>query len=205
MHENLKSILGDDFHDNPFILFDQWLKQAEQSEINDPNAMALASIDADGTPGVRMVLCKHYDETGFVFYTNFNSRKGQALQANPKAEVCFHWKSLEKQIRITGNIEKVTSLEADEYYNSRHRGSRIGAWASKQSQPMEQFADLEALVDEYDKKMDQDNPPRPEHWGGFRIIPTRIEFWLNGDYRLHKRFAFTKNNDGIWQAGWVYP
>ena len=191
---------------NPITLFEQWFSEAEKSEINDPNAMFLSSVDPDGKPSVRTVLLKAHDERGFVFYTNYESRKGQALLANPHAETLFYWKSLEKQIRISGPVEQVNDEEADAYYNSRHRESRIGAWASKQSRAMEHADALKDREDEFREKFDGvENPPRPEHWSGFRIIPERIEFWIAGEFRLHTRFVYTKTIDGDWDTSWLYP
>jgi len=194
------------FGSNPIKLFEQWLSDAEKTEINDPNAMFLSSVDEDGKPSVRTVLLKAHDERGFVLYTNYESRKGRALLANPYAETLFYWKSLEKQIRISGPVEKVSDEEADEYYNSRHRASRIGAWASKQSRPMETANDLKIREEEFTEKFaGTENPPRPEHWSGFRIVPERIEFWIAGEFRLHTRFVYTRNKDGDWDANWLYP
>jgi len=190
----------------PITLFEQWLKEAEKTEINDPNAMFLSSVDPDGHPSVRTVLLKAHDERGFVFYTNYESRKGKALLANPYAETLFYWKSLEKQIRISGPVEQVSDDEADEYYNSRHRASRIGAWASKQSREMEHKDALKEREEEFTEKFDgTQNPPRPEHWSGFRIIPKRIEFWIAGEFRLHTRFVYTKTEGGDWDTNWLYP
>ena len=195
----------EEFGKNPFTLFDQWLTEAEKSEINDPNAMFLACADSDGKPSVRTVLLKAHDERGFVFYTNFESRKGKSLLENPHAETLFYWKSLEKQIRISGPVEQVSDAEADAYYNSRHRASRIGAWASQQSRPMEHKDTLKEKEAEFTEKFeDTENPPRPDHWSGFRIIPERIEFWIAGQYRLHTRFVFERDDDE-WAANWLYP
>ncbi|MFK7838781.1 MAG: pyridoxamine 5'-phosphate oxidase [Bdellovibrionales bacterium] len=202
MSQEITKIYGS----QPIPLFEAWLKEAEKSEINDPNAMFLSSVDQNGHPSVRTVLLKQHDENGFVFYTNYESRKGQALQTNPYAETLFYWKSLEKQIRISGPVEKVSEEEADAYYNSRHRASRIGAWASKQSQEMEHKNALKEREEEFTKKFEgTENPPRPENWSGFRIIPERIEFWIAGEYRLHTRFVYTKTKDGQWNVNWLYP
>ena len=196
----------DTYGKDPLSLFEQWLKEAEKSEISDANAMFLSSVDPNGHPSVRTVLLKGYDERGFVFYTNYESRKGKALLTNPHAETLFYWKSTEKQIRISGPIEQVSNEEADEYYNSRHRASRIGAWASQQSRPMEHKDALKEHEDEFTKKFEGvENPPRPEHWSGFRIIPERIEFWIAGEFRLHTRFVYTKTEDGNWETNWLYP
>lgn len=194
-------------HNNPYELFEEWFTEAQQKELNDPSAMALAAVNEHGKPTVRMVLMRGYDERGFKFFTNYNSNKAKALIATPYAETNFYWKSLKKQIRISGAVEKVSAEESDEYYNSRYRDSRIGAWASKQSQIMENgYGDLEKLFAEYDEKFDgAENPPRPGHWGGFRIMPEKIEFWEEQPYRLHKRFIFTRDDNGDWQQDWLYP
>jgi len=195
----------EEFGKDPFTLFDQWLTEAGKSEINDPNAMFLACADSDGKPSVRTVLLKAHDERGFVFYTNFESRKGKSLLENPHAETLFYWKSIEKQIRISGPVEEVSKEEADAYYNSRYRESRIGALASKQSEIMKSREELKEREKEYlEKYKDIENPPRPEHWSGFRIIPERIEFWIAGQYRLHTRFVFERDDDE-WGANWLYP
>lgn len=192
---------------NPYELFEEWFTQAQEKELNDPSAMALAVVNEQNRPTVRIVLMRGYDERGFKFFTNYNSNKAKALAANPYAEADFYWKSLKKQIRISGAVEKVSADESDEYYNSRFRESRIGAWASKQSQIMKNgYGDLEKLVAEYDEKFEGDeNPPRPDHWGGFRIIPEKIEFWEEQPYRLHKRFIFTRDKNGDWKKDWLYP
>lgn len=194
-------------HSNPYELFEEWFTEAQEKELNDPSAMALAAVNEQGRPTVRMVLMRGYDNRGFKFFTNYNSNKAKALSANPYAETNFYWKSLKKQIRISGAVEKVSKDESDEYYNSRLRDSRIGAWASKQSQIMEHgYEDLENLFAEYDERFDATkNPPRPDHWGGFRIVPEKIEFWEEQPYRLHKRFIFTRADNGDWKKDWLYP
>lgn len=190
---------------NPYDLFKDWLAQAEKSEINDPNAMCLATSTPDGRPSARMVLLKGLDERGFVFYTNDGSKKGQQILDNPHAAICFHWKSLRKQVRIEGVIEEVSDIEATEYYNTRHRGSRVGAWASKQSQPLGSYEELKNFVEDYEAKFEgQDDIPRPDYWKGFRIKPTYFEFWIDGDYRLHQRYLYTPDGDG-WTIGMLYP
>jgi pyridoxamine 5'-phosphate oxidase len=188
----------------PFALFATWLKDAEASEINDPNAVALATVDADGLPNVRMVLLKGFDVRGFVFYTNFESQKGQEILGQKKAAMCFHWKSLRRQIRLRGEVEVVSDAEADEYYESRPLGSRIGAWASKQSRPLEGRFALERAVAEYTAKYALGNVPRPPHWSGFRIIPSSIEFWHDRKFRLHDRIEFRRDGDG-WSKVRMYP
>jgi pyridoxamine 5'-phosphate oxidase len=188
----------------PFALFATWLKDAEASEINDPNAVALATVDADGLPNVRMVLLKGFDVRGFVFYTNFESQKGQEILGQKKAAMCFHWKSLRRQIRLRGEVEVVSEAEADEYYQSRPLGSRIGAWASKQSRPLEGRFALEKAVAEYTAKYALGNVPRPPHWSGFRIMPRSIEFWHDRKFRLHDRIEFRRDGDG-WSKVRMYP
>jgi len=198
---------GDFTQENePFSLFGAWLKEAQASEINDPNAVALATADTDGLPNVRMVLLKGFDTRGFVFYTNFESRKGQEILANRKAAMCFHWKTLRRQVRIRGPVEIVDDREADEYYKSRPRGSRIGAWASKQSRPLESRFALEKAVAEYTARYAIGEIPRPVHWSGFRIRPTSIEFWKDGAFRLHDRIEFSRADpDGGWEKIRMYP
>lgn len=191
--------------DEPFRLFAEWLHDATQSEPNDPNALALATVDPDGMPNVRMVLLKGFDERGFVFYTNFESAKGGEILSAKKAAMCFHWKSLRRQVRIRGPVEVVSDEEADEYYASRPRGSRIGAWASKQSRPLESRFALEKAVAEYTAKFAVGTIPRPSHWSGFRIVPQSIEFWHDRPFRLHDRVVFIRNKKGDWQTERLYP
>ena len=190
---------------DPITLFNQWLNEAESSEINDPNAMCLATIDPDGHPAARIVLLKNLDERGFVFYTNRESRKGTALSMHPQAALCFHWKTLGKQVRIEGKVLLVDDAESDEYYNSRPRGSRIGAWASRQSRPLENRSTLVDRVAELEKQYgENDTIPRPPHWGGYRLVPEYIEFWHDGGFRLHTRLTYTRTGDG-WERGTLYP
>ncbi len=188
----------------PFTLFAQWLADATESEPNDPNALALATVDDEGLPNVRMVLLKGFDQDGFVFYTNYESQKGRELLGARKAAMCFHWKSLRRQVRIRGDVETVTDAEADEYYASRARGSRIGAWASKQSRPLESRFALEKAVAEYTAKFGLGDIPRPPHWSGFRLKPRAIEFWHDRKFRLHDRVEF-KRIEGGWDKVRMYP
>jgi pyridoxamine 5'-phosphate oxidase len=190
----------------PFTLFGSWLKDAEGSEINDPNAVALATVDEHGLPNVRMVLLKGYDEEGFVFYTNFESQKGEEILGQKKAAMVFHWKSQRRQVRLRGPVEIVSDAEADAYYATRPRGSRIGAWASKQSRPLEGRFALEKSVAEYTAKYAIGDIPRPPHWSGFRIRPVSIEFWHDRPFRLHDRIEFRRETpEGDWEKVRMYP
>ncbi|WP_027685734.1 pyridoxamine 5'-phosphate oxidase [Rhizobium leguminosarum] len=190
----------------PFKLFAEWLKEAEASEANDPNAVALATVDEDGLPNVRMVLLKGFDDHGFVFYTNFESQKGREILGQKKAAMCFHWKSLRRQVRLRGPVEIVTDAEADDYFKTRARGSRIGAWASKQSRPLESRFALEKAVAEYTARYAIGEIPRPAHWSGFRIRPTSIEFWKDQKFRLHDRVEFRRPSpEGEWDKVRMYP
>ncbi len=189
----------------PLALFGEWLRDATQSEPNDPNAVALASVDADGMPDVRMVLLKGFDERGFVFYTNFESATGREILGSMKAALCFHWKSLRRQVRVRGDVEVVGNDEADAYFASRPRGSRIGAWASKQSRPLESRFALEKAVAEYTAKFVIGEIPRPEHWSGFRIMPRTIEFWHDRPFRLHDRIVFSRSTGDDWEKTRLYP
>lgn len=199
-------LTNDDFTGDrePLDIFSAWLKAAEASEINDPAAVALATVDPDGLPNVRMVLLKGYDARGFVFYTNFESQKGQELLGQKKAAMCFHWKSLRRQVRLRGPVEVVSDEEADAYFESRPLGSRIGAWASKQSRPLESRFALETAVAKVTAKYPLGNVPRPPHWSGFRIVPQSIEFWSDGKFRLHDRLEFRCQGDG-WEKVRMYP
>ncbi|GAB5038163.1 pyridoxamine 5'-phosphate oxidase [Bartonella henselae] len=191
----------------PFALFAKWLEEATMSEINDPNAMALATVDKTGLPNVRMVLLKDFSPQGFVFYTNYESPKGQEILKSMKASLVFHWKSLRRQVRIRGIVEKVTPQEADAYFQSRPRDSRIGAWASKQSQPLESRFVLEKAIARYTTRYAVGNIPRPPYWSGFRVKPLSIEFWCDRPFRLHDRLLFTR--DSVEHVDWkrqkLYP
>lgn len=190
---------------DPWELFATWLNEAENSEINDPNAMCLATLDADGRTSARIVLLKDFDERGFVFYTNRESRKGQALSLHPQAALCFHWKTLGRQIRIEGRVLMVGDTESDNYYASRPKGSRIGAWASRQSRPLENRSTLIGRVAELEKQYsDTDDIPRPPHWGGYRLSPDYIEFWHDGEFRLHTRLIYKLTEKG-WERSLLYP
>lgn len=190
----------------PFALFAAWLREAETTEPNDPNAVALATVDKDGLPNVRMVLLKGFDSDGFVFYTNFGSQKGQEILYHKKAAMCFHWKSLRRQVRLRGVVEVVSDQEADEYFKTRARGSRIGAWASKQSRPLEGRFALEKAVAEYTARYAIGDIPRPPYWSGFRIRPLSIEFWHDRQFRLHDRIEFRREvPEGAWQKVRMYP
>jgi pyridoxamine 5'-phosphate oxidase len=191
--------------DDPIAITRRWMAEAEEAELNDPNAIALATVDADGLPNVRMVLLKEIEDNAFVFYTNYDSAKGQELKATPKAAFVLHWKSLQRQIRVRGTVSLEDGPQADDYYNSRALQSRIGAWASKQSTPL---ASRKALLAEAAKVGIAQglNPKRPPFWGGFRITPVEIEFWADGEYRLHDRFQWRKNHgNGDWQATRLHP
>src|SRR5690554_1772524 len=190
--------------DDPFGLFQAWLEEAEEKEINDPNAVALATADGQGRPSVRMVLLKGFDESGFTFYTNLESRKGEQLIANPWAAMLFHWKSLRRQVRIEGPVHPVTPEQADAYFNSRPRQSRIGAWASQQSRPVESRLALEKRVARFAAKCAVGSVPRPPYWSGFTLEPQRIEFWQDGAFRLHDRALYLRQ-DGGWQKQRLYP
>lgn len=192
--------------ENPFGLFAEWLEDAKGTEPNDPNALSLATVDEDGLPNVRMVLLKGFDERGFVFYTNLESAKGRELLTAGKAAICFHWKSLRRQVRIRGAVVEVSGEEADEYYRSRPRGSRIGAWASKQSRPLESRFALEKEVARYTAKFGVGDIPRPDHWSGLRLVPTSIEFWHDRPFRLHDRVRFFRSGpDQPWSNERLYP
>lgn len=189
---------------DPLDIFRRWFAEAEDSEPNNPNAMALASVGDTGLPSLRMVLLKDYDETGFVFYTNFESRKGTQILANPQAAGLFYWKSLGRQVRLEGPVTQVTEAEADAYFASRPRQSRIGAWASAQSRPLSGKLELERKVAEYALKYAIGEIPRPPHWSGFRIAPVRIEYWQEGAFRLHDRLVYLREGEA-WRTERLYP
>ena len=189
----------------PFELFGKWFEQAKEKETNDPNAMAVASVGPDGMPSQRMVLLKDYDEKGFVFYTNYESRKGQQILSHPKVALLFHWKSLRRQVRIEGEVEQVSAEEADAYFATRHRSSQIGAWASQQSRPLEGRWELEKRVAQFAAKYGVGAVPRPAYWSGFRIGPRMIEFWQDGAFRLHDRLVYHRQEDGSWKTERLYP
>ena len=191
-------------HDDPFALFAAWMTQAEASELNDPNAMTLATVSAAGKPSVRIVLLKGWDKDGFVFYTNTQSRKGLEIAANNAVSLLFHWKSLRRQIRIEGPASPVTSAEADAYYATRPRVSRLGAWASDQSRPLASRDILEQRVVALEAKYPGEDIPRPPHWSGYRVTPERFEFWQDMPFRLHDRTVFTAKG-GDWQETKLFP
>ena len=192
------------FNINPLSLFEEWFEDAKKSEINDPNAMNLATISADGKPSSRIVLLKSYDAQGFVFYTNSNSKKGKSIENNTNVALNFHWKSLQKQIRIEGTVSQISKTEADKYYSSRPLGSRIGAWASMQSEELDNRSSLLERVRKYEKKFENTDISRPAHWNGYLVNPNLIEFWQDMPYRLHDRVEFRKEEDR-WVSRKLYP
>ena len=190
---------------NPIVLFKKWFAVAEKNEINDPNALSLATSSLDGISSVRMILLKDLSDKGFVFYTNFDSKKGDDLKNNPNASICFHWKSIRRQIRVSGKVSVVDKEEADKYFSSRDYGSKISAWASSQSKVMKNRNELLDKIKEFEKKFsDKNNVPRPPHWSGWRIIPNQIEFWLESKNRSHERLNYRKEN-GKWIKEVLYP
>lgn len=194
----------DAYDNNPFKLLNDWYAEAKEAEPNDPNAIALATVGPDGMPSVRMVLLKDFGPEGFVFYTNLESRKGEQLRAHPKAAFVMHWKSLRRQVRVEGEVSPVSAEEADLYFASRDRGSQIGAWASRQSRPLESRYELEKRVAQFGAKYAVGTVPRPPHWSGFRIDPQRIEFWQDKRFRLHDRLVYLREGDG-WTTERLYP
>ena len=207
--KNDKNSLGLDLcfeeHDNPIDLFKNWFKKAEETEINDPNAVALGTADEKSQPSVRMVLLKGLSDKGFVFYTNFNSKKSSDLKRNQQASMCFHWKTLRRQVRIVGGVEQVTEKEANDYFNSRPYKNRVSAWASSQSEKLESREVFLSKIKEFEKKYpNQNKVPRPPHWSGWRVLPKEVEFWLDGEGRIHERLNYINNNNG-WKKEILYP
>ncbi len=206
---NKKNNLGLDIcfmdEDDPFIVFKQWMSDAEKNEINDPNAVSLATVNEFNQPDVRMVLLKEFNNNGFIFFSNLDSKKGNDLKKVPKAAMCFHWKSLLRQVRISGDISLISDKEADQYFNSRPYLSKIGAWSSNQSRPMDTRDDFLNKIEEFKNKFnDQNNVPRPNHWSGFLLSPKRIEFWKDVEGRLHQRLEYTKSSNS-WKKQILYP
>ena len=192
--------------DDPFELFKEWFEVAKKKEINDPNALALGTASKDGVPSVRMVLLKGFDKDGFIFYTNLKSQKSKELIENPNATMCFHWKSLLRQIRIVGKLNLVDNKIADDYYSTRAYESRIGAWASKQSNILKSRDELLNNLENFKKKYnDKDKVPRPDHWSGWNLKPSSIEFWLDGDNRIHERLKYTLDNNNNWEKSLLSP
>ena len=192
--------------DDPIQLFKLWMDEAKKSEPNDPNALSLATSNKNNFPSLRMVLLKDFSQNGFVFYTNLNSQKGNELKENPRVAMCFHWKSLLRQVRISGTVIQVDDEVADQYYNSRGYESRIGAWASKQSEELNNREQLINSIKEYKKKYNDENKvPRPSHWSGWNLSPLSIEFWLDGDSRIHERLKYTKDSSGQWNKSLLSP
>jgi pyridoxamine 5'-phosphate oxidase len=189
---------------DPINLFDQWFAEARAAEVNDPEAMALATANESGRPSVRMVLLKDHGAGGFTFYTNAHSAKGEQLAANPRAALLFHWKSLRRQVRVEGLVESVGEADADAYFATRARDSQLGAWASDQSRPLDARATFERRVDEAAQRFDGQAVPRPPHWRGYRVVPERMEFWSDRPHRLHERRLFIRDDAG-WREGLLYP
>ena len=207
---NQKNSLGIDLCfkdlDNPIDLFEDWFNEAKKTEINDPNALALATVGKNGIPSVRMVLLKDFNEKGFVFYTNLNSRKSNEIKSNPNTAMCFHWKSLLRQVRIIGKLTNVSDADADNYYNSRSYGSRIGAWASNQSSILKSRDELLNSIEEFKRKYSNEkNIPRPKYWSGWNLYPTEIEFWLDGKDRIHERLLYSRKDNDKWEKNLLSP
>ncbi|MBD1163456.1 pyridoxamine 5'-phosphate oxidase [Pelagibacterales bacterium SAG-MED11] len=192
--------------DDPFQLFEEWFEVAKKREMNDPNALALGTASKNGVPSVRMVLLKGFDKDGFIFYTNLKSQKSKELKENPNATMCFHWKSLLRQIRIVGKLNQVDDKIADDYFSTRAYESRIGAWASKQSSILKSRDELLNNLENFKKKYnDKDKVPRPDHWSGWNLKPSSIEFWLDGDNRIHERLKYTLDNNNNWEKSLLSP
>ena len=191
-------------NDDPLSLFHEWLEEAKSHEPNDPSAACLATADQQGIPSARMILLKSFDSEGFIFYTNMESRKGDELAINPCAALCFHWKSIRRQVRVEGVAERISSQIADAYFQTRARASQIGAWASAQSQTLTNRAALEGYFAKYEEKFRDEAVPRPPHWSGYRLKPQRIEFWLSRESRLHERLSYSRKSDE-WHQDWLFP
>ncbi|WP_375428626.1 pyridoxamine 5'-phosphate oxidase [uncultured Sphingomonas sp.] len=191
--------------EDPHALFETWFAEAKTTEPNDPDAVALATADADGRPSVRMVLLKGHDERGFVIYTNQESRKGRELDARGRASLLFHWKTLRRQVRIEGTVSRVADAESDAYFATRGRDSRLGAWASDQSRDLDSREMFETRFDEVARRFEGGDVPRPPHWGGYRVAPERLEFWRDREHRLHERRLFTPDGAGGWREGLLFP
>lgn len=190
---------------NPLELFDSWFSEGEKSESIFPDSFTLATVDKDGQPHARTLLLKGRQKDQFHFYTNYNSRKGEDLEASPKATMLFYWKSIQRQITVEGHVKKLSRSVSEAYFSTRPRGSQIGAWASQQSQPLNHRDDLLARTRHFEEKFDGEDVPCPEHWGGYTLTPTRIEFWQLGEFRLHERCVYTKKDDGAWNFIWLNP
>ncbi len=190
---------------SPFVQFDRWFHEAEASSIEEANAFVLSTVNAQGRPSSRVVLLKSHDEAGFVFYTNLKSHKGRDLEGNPYAAICFFWPQIDKQVRIEGRVQPVSAEEADAYFASRPRGSRIGAWASRQSEKMSDKHELERRLAHFIQKFPLQKIPRPQFWSGFRLVPDCFEFWQRGRWRLHRRESYERREDGTWQSSWLFP
>ncbi|BAZ52450.1 pyridoxal 5'-phosphate synthase [Nostoc sp. NIES-4103] len=201
----LEGLSETEINSNPFIQFKKWFDQALKAQLPEPNAMTLATAMPDGKPSARMVLLKDFDERGFVFFTNYNSRKGQELAENPQASLVFWWAELERQVRISGHVEKVSEIESDQYFESRPAKSRLGAWVSNQSEVIESREVLEQRMQEFQSKYENQEIPRPPHWGGLRVIPAEIEFWQGRSSRLHDRLLYTHSIDGSWKIERLSP
>lgn len=201
----LEDLSETEVNSNPFVQFKEWFSQALSAKILEPNAMTLATTTKDGKPSARMVLLKDFDERGFVFFTNYNSQKGQELAENPQAALVFWWAELERQVRIYGRVEKISETESDKYFYSRPSNSRLGAWASNQSQVIESREILEQQLEELKEKYQNQDMPRPSHWGGIRVIPTEIEFWQGRSSRLHDRLLYTRIEDNSWKIERLSP